>query len=245
MGRAAGSALLGLLLPRACAVCERPLDAGDGGVVCARCWSQVRTLHAPRCERCGHPRRAGECQWCRLLPAYVRAARSLCWIPGGTAGNIVHALKYGGWCAVAAEMARRMSRLSWPVDVERERTALVPVPLAPSRERERGFNQSDLLARELGRRWNLPVWPRALVRIRTTTTQTRLTPESRRTNVSGAFRLGTAPAAPLRGAHVVLVDDVVTTGATVVECARALFNGGARIVSIVTFGRAPASGDRV
>lgn len=243
LGRA-GGAILDLVLPRACAVCERLLDAGDVGVVCGRCWSRARVLPAPRCDRCGHPLRPGACQWCALLPPYVRAARSVCWIPGGTAGRIVHALKYAGWSGVAAQMAERMSRVAFPSDVEAERSALVPVPLARARERERGFNQSELLARGVAERWRVPIWPRAVERARATATQTRLTPESRRNNVCGAFRLAPSARSALRGAHVVVVDDVVTTGATVLECARVLFDGGARIVSILTFGRAPAAGDR-
>lgn len=141
-------------------------------------------------------------------------------------------------------MADRMARLQWPDDVVRERTALVAVPLAGARERERGFNQSARLAHALARHWRTPVWEDVLVRSRATETQTRLTPEARRRNVSGAFRAVAGTRARLRGAHVMLVDDVVTTAATLVECASALLDGGARIVSFVTFGRAPASGDR-
>ena len=156
----------------------------------------------------------------------------------------MHELKYGGWHALATPMAERLARLAWPDDVVRERTALVAVPLAGARERERGFNQSARLAHALAPHWQIPVWTDVLMRARSTETQTRLTPEARRRNVSGAFRAVAGTRARLRGAHVVLVDDVVTTGATLVECAAALLDGGARIVSFVTFGRAPASGDR-
>ncbi len=201
-------------------------------------------LPSPRCERCGHPLRPGECRWCELLPPYVRAVRSFCWLPASTSGPIVHALKYGGWTAVAAGMASRMARLGWPSDVLAERSALVAIPLAPTRERERGFNQSALLAAELGALWGIPVWSSVVERGRATRTQTRLTPAERLSNVAGAFR-ATGGARPiLRGAHVILVDDVVTTAATLNACAATLFGAGARILSYVTFGRAPASGDR-
>jgi len=240
----ARDALLDLLLSRACVLCDRLLDVGDAGPVCARCWVRARPLPYPRCDRCGHPTGPHRCRWCDLLPPIVRAARPVCWIPGGSAGHIVHALKYGGWPAVAGPMAQRMARLTWPRDVIDERAALIPVPLAQVRQRERGFNQSERLARELGVRWRIPVWTDCLVRVRATATQTRLTPEERRHNVSGAFRAAPAARAKLRGRHVILVDDVITTGATIAECAMALCDGGARITSIVTFGRAPASGDR-
>lgn len=235
---------LDLLLPRACVACEHALDGGEPGIVCGRCWARLVPLPSPRCERCGHPRRRGDCRWCELLPPFIRAVRSVCWLPGGTAGPIVHALKYGGWTATASGMAERMARLDWPADVIAERTALVPVPLARTRQRERGFNQSALLAAELASRWRVPVWSSAIERARPTQTQTRLTPAERSSNVAGAFRATEGAHSTLRGAHVVLVDDVVTTAATLNACADALFAAGARILSYVTFGRAPASGDR-
>jgi len=162
----------------------------------------------------------------------------------GSGASIVHALKYGGWHAVAAEMADRIARVDWPPDVREERVAVIPVPLARSRERDRGYNQSERLARTLAARWRVALWRDVLERARTTRTQTRLTPEERLANVSGAFRVADARRPALRHAHVVLVDDVVTTAATLNACAAALVAGGARIVSYATFGRAPAAGDR-
>ncbi|MGI9078897.1 MAG: ComF family protein [Gemmatimonadaceae bacterium] len=155
----------------------------------------------------------------------------------------MHALKYGAWPKLADAMGERMSRVNWPSDVIQERAAVVPIPLAVVRERERGFNQSGLLARAIARRWRVREWPDVLVRSRATVTQTRLTPEGRRRNVSGAFAVPPHARRTLAGSHVILVDDVVTTGATAVECATALLDGGARIISLVTFGRAPALGD--
>ena len=241
--RAVAAAALDLLLPRACAACERLLDGGERGLVCGRCWNRLVTLAAPRCERCGHPVQRGRCAWCELLPPYVRACRSVTWMHAGSGSSIVHALKYGGWHGIASGMAARMARLDWPLDVVEERSAILPVPLANARERERGFNQSERLATALGAHWALPVRD-ALERTRATRTQTRLTPEDRLANVSGAFRVRDAMRSGIRNAHVVLVDDVVTTAATLNACAAALLMGGARIISYVTFGRAPAIGDR-
>ena len=169
----------------------------------------------------------------------------MCWEKAETtAQSIVHALKYGGWPAVADEIAARMARLGWPDDVRRERSAIVPIPLGASRLRERGYNQSELLARGLASRWNVPVWTDVITRDRETKSQTRLTPEDRLRNVSGAFRATVSARIKLRGAHVVLIDDVVTTASTLNACAAALFDGGARVLSYVTFARAPAAGDR-
>ena len=236
--------LVDLLLPRACAVCERLLDAGESGIVCGRCWARISLLPSPKCERCGHPTYAERCRWCALLPPYVRAARSVCWAAGETGLGIVHALKYQGWHRVAVEMAVRMSRLDWPIDVVEERAALVPVPLSAKRERQRGYNQTLHLAHALASRWSIPVWDTVVARTRHTETQTRLTPGDRLRNVSGAFTARQDARDMLRGAHLVVVDDVVTTAATLNACAGALCAGGARIVSFVTFGRAPALGDR-
>ncbi|GAC1516772.1 MAG: hypothetical protein NVS1B4_13820 [Gemmatimonadaceae bacterium] len=178
------------------------------------------------------------------LPPFVRAVRSYCWAATGTGRAIVHALKYGRWYAVAGEMADRLARLTWPADVIRERALLIPVPLAAVRERERGFNQSAVLATALSARWNVRVHTALLERVRATESQTRLTPGERRRNVANAFRIIASARGDLRGAHIVLVDDVVTTAATLNSCAAALHAGGARIISYVTFGRAPTIGDR-
>jgi ComF family protein len=245
--RRGAAALLDLVLPRVCVVCTRALRAEEDGLVCGLCWLGAQPLPVPQCARCGHPVHVGRpvtvCAWCAQLPPYVRAARSAFVMPGGTAHAVVHALKYQGWPAVAPAMAHRMARLRFPEDVERERAALVPVPLAPARRRERGYNQSAELARALAGRWGLPMREDLLARARATKSQTRLTPGERHRNVSGAFH-ARADRASLRGLHLVLVDDVVTTSATLNACAAALHAGGARILSYVTFGRAPAVGDR-
>jgi ComF family protein len=162
----------------------------------------------------------------------------------GTGAAMVHALKYDGWHAVARPMARRMARVDWPADVIDERTALVPVPLSRTRRRERGYNQAEHLARALADEWCLPVWTDVLERPRHTKSQVQLTPLQRASNVSGAFLVPNRARARLRGAHIVLVDDVITTAATMNAAAQALADGGLRILSCVTFGRAPEPGDR-
>jgi ComF family protein len=243
--QAGRKALADFFLPISCVVCERLVPPGEQGIVCGHCWSRVREPAHPRCQRCGHPFGRYGCQWCDYLPPFVRAARSYCWVSPGSGGRIIHALKYSGWRDAAPPMAQRIARLAWPRDVVEERAALIPVPLAASRERERGYNQSELIASWLARRWCIPVWNDALVRVRVTRTQTELTPGERLSNVAGAFRVRNSALAKLRGEHVVLVDDVVTTGATLAACASALFEAGSRIISYVTFGRAAAAGDRL
>ena len=155
----------------------------------------------------------------------------------------MHALKYHEWPSAAQGIAGRIARLAWPIDVVAERAALVPVPLAPVRERERGFNQAELIANALAVDWRIPVWRQLVMRNRATETQTRLTPAERSANVHRAFGVCESMSESVRGRHLVLVDDVITTGATLNACATALFDAGARTISYVTFGRARASGD--
>ena len=244
-----GAGLLDLALPRHCVACGSAVERGRADVVCGRCWAALPRLAHPQCDRCGHPLVVRDvpapaapgprrCRWCDLLPPYVRAVRSVCWVPEGRAGAIVHACKYDDWPAAAAGMGRRMAALAWPEDVVAERAALVPVPLAAERERARGYNQSTLLATALAPAWGVPVWDDVLRRTRATRTQARLTPADRLRNVAGAFGTVESARARLRGTHVVLVDDVVTTACTLNACAAALVAGGVRFVSYLTFGRA-------
>jgi ComF family protein len=172
-----------------------------------------------------------------------RSARSAIWLTDG-AREAVHALKYAGLPKVAQDLAAVMARsVTRPVA-----TALVPVPLDPRRQRERGYNQSLALAEALGERWDLPVAD-LLVRVRPTLSQTTLTPTARVANVAGAFRVrnvecgmrsgrGEDSAFPIPNSALILVDDVFTTGATLAECAQALAAAGATDISAVTFGRA-------
>lgn len=235
------AAVLDLVLPRACVHCGGGMRSG---VVCDVCWARVAPFPSPRCERCGHPGvPGGPCAYCAAFPPFVRAVRSVCWVPGDPAGAIVHALKYDGWTALAEPMGERMARLGWPADVVAERTAYVPVPLAAARQRERGFNQAELLARAVARRQARPVWADVLRRERFSATQTRLTPSERAANVHQTFHVNPVARARIAGTHLVLVDDVLTTGATLNAAATVLFEAGARIISYLTFGRARSARD--
>jgi ComF family protein len=153
------------------------------------------------------------------------------WLDGG-AREAVHALKYRGLPRIAADLAESLVRLL-PRPVPG--TLLVPIPLGPARLKRRGYNQSEVLARALGRRWSLGVAPQLLVRVRNTPTQTALTPAARLANVAGAFRVRNGES---RKPLIVLVDDVFTTGATLAEAARVLGEAGVSSITAVTFGRA-------
>jgi ComF family protein len=163
------------------------------------------------------------------------------------AQHAVHALKYGGLSRIADDLALPMTALRPRTD---EPTTLIPIPLARARLRQRGYNQSERLARALARTWRIPVTVDLLVRTRDTPTQTALTPGTRLANVAGAFEARIADCGLRIGNHsiksairnpqstIVLVDDVFTTGATLAEAARALEKAGATTIHAVTFARA-------
>jgi ComF family protein len=149
----------------------------------------------------------------------------------------VHALKFGGKTALARPLGDLMAEAGATMLPRGAVDCLAPVPLHPSREAERGFNQSVLLANRVGRRWGVSVELRALRRRRPTLPQTDLDAAGRRANVRGAFTLSRAAA--VDGRHVLLIDDVFTTGATVAECARVLVEAGASAVGVLTVARVP------
>ena len=224
------------LLPAECLLCRRPVaPADDDALVCGLCRSRWRAVSDPVCPRCGEPREPREplepgesCRLCAGWPPGLARVRSAVRLEE-SARDAVHRLKYEGWWRITEAMAARMAGLE-PLTAG---VSLIPVPLAPRRERLRGYNQSERLAAALGRRLGLGVRTDLLRRTRATRTQTALTPDERRANVAGAFA-----AVRSRGLRAVLVDDVFTTGATLLAAAEALTGAGAESVDAVTFGRA-------
>lgn len=228
-------ALEQLLLPAECLVCHGLLAAAlADDLVCPVCRLRWRPVRPPWCERCGQPEpHFGPCRLCREWPEALRSVRSGVWLDGG-ARSAVHALKYAGLPRIARDMATALSRI---VARPPSGARVVPIPLGSARLKRRGYNQSEVLARALGRCWGLAVSPQLLVRTRDTPTQTALTPAARLANVAGAFqlRIGNGPEDQ---PAIVLVDDVFTTGATIAEAARALAGAGFTSITAVTFGRA-------
>lgn len=224
--------------PRVCPGCGQVSDR-PGRHLCWSCFSRIELHTRSLCERCGcfaegHVEHAFVCGACRgTKPAFDRARSA-----GRFAGVLreqIHQFKYGQALWLKPDLCDLLHGCLTAHFTPEAIDAVVPVPLHPVRARERSYNQAALLARELARRIGRRYEGRALVRTHPTETQTLLDAAHRRKNVQGAF--GVERPAWVRRRCVLLVDDVMTTGATLDECARVLKKAGARMVWAVTVGR--------
>jgi ComF family protein len=234
-------ALLDLVFPPFCAVCRASLSDQRRGPLCAPCWDALERIGPPWCRICGVPMTAALrptdtplCGECRLRPpvfAYARAGARY----GDVAREALHALKFKGRRELAGPLADLIVEGGTTRLPKGRPDLLVPVPLHPRRHRERGFNQASLLARRLGQAWGVPVRDDVLARVVATASQTALEATARRSNVRNAFRLRRPEM--VAGRHVIVVDDILTTGATLSECVLTLHAGGAEIIGVLTVAR--------
>ncbi len=214
--------------------------AEEPGSLCWDCRTQVKVVQAPFCERCGDPVAGAvtgpfECAWCRKTqPAFAWARSAVRY--EGVAQACLRRFKYNAGLWLLDDLADWLWAL-WKVCPATVHSAdrITCVPLHPKRERERGYNQAALLAQLLARRIGIPFQERLLWRKRATETQTHLTAAQRTHNVRGVFTVPWPDR--VRGARILLIDDVMTTGATVNECARALLAAHADSVMVLTVAR--------
>jgi competence protein ComFC len=206
--------------------------------VCRACLAKPEPLAADYyCVQCRSPFLSrfplddeGRCALCRRGVRGFDAAYSFGFYEDELR-QLIHLFKYGRVQTLAAPLGRLLARA---LPREQSFDLIVPMPLHWRKRWQRGFNQAELLAREIGRRTHTPVW-NALRRVRNTTSQAGLTSAKRRKNVSGAFQA--RKQSKLNGSRVLLIDDVITTGATASSCARALKRGGASQVTLLTLAR--------
>jgi ComF family protein len=225
--------VLDLLFPPLCIGCRAPV--GEAGF-CAVCWSDIRFLDGPGCACCGLPFAValeGEnlCAACLVRPPAFDTARAVLAYDEKSRGAIL-ALKHADRLDLIPGLSRWLSRAGRAVLEDSD--LLVPVPLHPWRLWRRRYNQSAELARHLARDWKLAYQPSALVRSRPTRSQGAMaSARARRRNVLGAFKVP----GPVAGKRILLLDDVLTTGATVEACARALKRAGAARVNVLVLAR--------
>ena len=236
--RNAGIEFLNLLYPPHCALCLRTTSAREH--LCAECRSAAPVITAPFCETCSAPffgqiDGAFTCPNCRERRFHFTCAVA-CYQSRDAVRELIHRFKYNG------KVHLRNVLIDWLAETLNDTRLqspscdhIVPVPLHSTRERERGFNQAQILAEGLARRSGIPLFD-CMKRTRYTTTQTIFDREERMENLRGAFRM--RQHADVRNLHLLLIDDVLTTGSTVDECARVLMDAGAASVRVATVARA-------
>lgn len=235
VGRWTGRAL-DLVFPRSCEHCGGVVeDDGDWAFLCGDCASRLDWVYPPFCETCGHPYPGIEdsrrCEHCEALDPVFSSGRC-CVLHREIGATLVRGLKYGRAEYLLDDLGRLAARLPHLVP-HVSGGVLVPVPLHASRERERGFNQSERLAQAWARTLPVRGAENLLRRARWTGSQTRLTREERRKNMRGAFAL--RPRAVVRpDLTYLVVDDVFTTGSTINECCRVLRRAGATSLRVLT-----------
>ena len=240
VGRSAGAVVAGVLdlaMPPQCLACDTPV-AGRGAL-CPACWSKLALIEKPYCARLGIPfaydlgpgALSAEAiadpppfDRCRAVAIYDDIARAL-----------VHGLKYRDRLDLAGWMAEWMLRAG--SELIADAAVVVPVPLHRRRLWGRRFNQSAVLARTLSEAAGKPFSPMALTRVRATAQQVGLSASERDRNVRGAFQVAPTAKMAIAGRRVLLVDDVLTTGATARAATRALLRGGAAAVDVLVFAR--------
>lgn len=231
---------LTFLYPDVCQICRARRATAAEGYVCTECWGNVRFIVPPMCEHCGLPFEGEisdrfECANCRELDLAFSTARSAV-AAKGMVLDLIHRWKYGRALWFEPFLANLLVREAAPALADGSWHGIVPVPLHPAKQAEREFNQAEHLAVYLSKATKIPLQANWLRRVSPTLTQTRLSRGERARNMESAFAIGVAPDR-IRGKRLIVVDDVLTTGATTSACASVLRACGAEEVCVWTVAR--------
>jgi ComF family protein len=229
----------GFFYPEVCQTCGAERATAGDGFIGPRCRELVKLIEPPFCKRCGLPYEGDitvsfACSNCHEMELHFTHARSAV-AARGLVLDVIHRYKYRGARWFEPFLAGLLMHQAAPVLREAHWDLIVPVPLHPLKQAEREFNQAERLARRLSTATEIPLAHRLLRRVQATRTQTRLTRQQRADNVCGAFAL--SPGACPAGQRIVLVDDVLTTGATTSACAKVLMDAQADQVCVWTLAR--------
>lgn len=227
-----------LIYPNYCLVCKNRVEANKKqDLVCSGCWDQVEKNLPPFCASCGRHLDAkaiekNTCSSCANVKFYFDRAFSPCSYTG-TVKKLIHEFKYGGKDYLGEPLGSIMNTFIRDYNLPIEHLDfIIPVPLHKSRQREREFNQAEILSRQVAEEFNKELLTGALIRRKPTKTQTELTLEERRRNVAESFWV--ARPELIKDTNLLLIDDVLTTGATSNEAAKSLKQAGAKIVLLMT-----------
>jgi ComF family protein len=241
--RSGVDAVLDLIFPPHCCACGAPLPAAQNKALCLACAARVRWVGEDRCSRCGDAVGRGsgvvaECGSCRSYPPrFIEGIASAAVYADGPVRDIVLSLKFGRKIHVAHMMGDLLARRIGFTQLFQPDTVVVPAPLTRRGLRERGFNQAEELARRVAKRLKLRIETNLLEKVRLTPAQATLGREKRRVNLAGAFACDTRRARRYASSPILLIDDVITTGSTVSECARTLHAAGIGAICAASFAR--------
>lgn len=223
-------ALLGLLFPQRCPVCNKNAHASSALPLCAGCWDSIQQYTSPSCRTCGLPtvsEHTGLCQNCIADPPAFSRAISY-GIYEGVLKEAIHLLKFNKHRRLAKPLARLLADLDLP-----EANVIVPVPMHIRQLRQREFNQTALIAKHLSSITGIPLEIDALRKTKETSAQIDVDRKERLRNLRKAFAAGES----VQGKRLLLVDDVITTGATMQECAQTLKKAGAIEITVIALAR--------
>jgi competence protein ComFC len=223
--------LINSIYPSACPVCENQPDNLSHAPICNACWSQIKRYGGPSCSICAlpfaseYPRICGSCL--KKRPPFSLV------IPfglyEGVLADAISLFKFHGLRRFSQPLGKLLLYLDIP-----QTDAIIPVPLTPKGLQRRGFNQSLLIAKVIARKIQVPLFMDTLLKVKETRPQIGLSATERQSNLKNAFKV----TGDIRDKRILLIDDVMTTGATVTECSKVLLSAGAKEILVVTLARA-------